>query len=141
MRVVLDASVLLKWLLRDPRREPDTERASALVQAVAAGDLIILQPLHWLAEVAAVLTRLNPATAADDVLRVQAMELPSTDDPQVWRRACRLSVQSGQHVFDTLYHAVALEHGHELISADERYLRAARRFGRIRRLADWTEPA
>lgn len=139
MRVVVDASVLLKWLFRDPKRESDTERATALVRSIASGSIAILQPPHWLAEVGAVLARMSPGTAAEDVLRLYAMELPTADDPRIWTRACQISVRTGQHVFDTLYHAVALEHGHELISADERYLRAARRFGRIRRLADWAE--
>ena len=30
MIVVLDAGVILKWLLEDPAREPDTEKALAL---------------------------------------------------------------------------------------------------------------
>jgi hypothetical protein len=34
---------------------------------VIRGELQILQPIHWLAEVAAVLARLSPQTAADDV--------------------------------------------------------------------------
>jgi hypothetical protein len=29
--VVLDASVVLKWLLEDPAREPDTDKASAVI--------------------------------------------------------------------------------------------------------------
>jgi hypothetical protein len=37
--VVLDASVILKWLLEDPAREPDTEKAFALVESVVSGRL------------------------------------------------------------------------------------------------------
>jgi hypothetical protein len=29
--VVLDASVILKWMLEDPTKEPDTEKALALI--------------------------------------------------------------------------------------------------------------
>jgi predicted nucleic acid-binding protein len=57
--VVLDASVILKWLLEDPAREPDTEKAFALVESVVSGRLEILQPVHWLAEVAAVAAHLE----------------------------------------------------------------------------------
>jgi predicted nucleic acid-binding protein len=56
--LVLDASVMLKWLLVDPEAEPDSERATALVQSVAAGATEMLQTFHWLAEVAAALARL-----------------------------------------------------------------------------------
>ena len=139
MRVVLDASVVLKWLLSDPEQEPDTERATALLQAVAAGRVDALQPVHWLVEVAAVLSRLSPATAADDVMALQAMELPTSEDLGVLRRACTLAVDTGQHLFDTLYHAVALESEETLlVTADERYLRAAGAAGCILPLREWT---
>ena len=67
MTVVLDASVILKWLLEDPTKEPDTEKAFALIDAVIHGKLEILQPVHWLIEVAAVAARLTPQTAVQDV--------------------------------------------------------------------------
>jgi hypothetical protein len=103
--VELDASVILRWLLADPGRERDTERATVLVQAVVAGELEILQPFHWLAEVAAVLARLSPETATDDTLMLSAMEIPTTDEVQVLGRACTLAIDMQHHLFDTLYHA------------------------------------
>jgi hypothetical protein len=43
-----------------------------------------------------------------------------------------------QHLFDTYYHGVALETPDcVLITADERYLRAARAKGRIVSLTEW----
>jgi predicted nucleic acid-binding protein len=142
VKVVLDASVLLKWLLDDPETEPDTERATALVQSVTAGDSEMLQPFHWLAEVAAVLARLNPATATDDVLKLRAMEIPVSDEVGVLERACRLAIDTEQHLFDTLYHAVALESEDAvLITADERYLAKGRKYGSIVSLRNWVPAA
>ncbi len=43
MIVVLDASVVLKWLLEDPAREPDTEKALAVIESVIRIGLEILQ--------------------------------------------------------------------------------------------------
>jgi predicted nucleic acid-binding protein len=60
MTLVLDASVILKWLLQDPSAEPDTAKALAIMERVIEGRLEILQPMHWLAEVAAVAKRLKP---------------------------------------------------------------------------------
>jgi len=135
---VVDASVVLKWLLADPGREADTERAAALMRAVVAGEIAVLQPPHWLLETGAVLARLSPATAVEDVTLLRALDLPATDEPAVLRRACQLAIDLGQHLFDTLYHAVALEtDGGMFITADARYLRAARPIGRIVRLSDW----
>ena len=122
MIVVLDASVILKWLLENPATEPDTEKAFALVGLVMSGRLEILQPVHWLAEVAAVAARLVPQTAVGDIEMLSAFEFPTTDDPNVMRRATSLAIETNHHLFDTLYHAVALEHEDALlVTADERY--------------------
>ena len=136
--IVLDASVMLKWLLEDPTTEPDTDKATALIEAVIRGEMQILQPVHWLAEVAAVLARLSPQTAFADVDLLTAMEFPTIDEPSVMRRATTLAIETGQHVFDTLYHAVALEHDDAtLITADDRYRRKAENQGRIAALRNW----
>jgi len=136
--VVLDASVILKWLLEDPTKEPDTEKALALIDAVIHGKLEILQPMHWLIEVAAVAARLTPQTAVQDVEWLSAMQFPTSDDPNVLLRATTLAIETDHHLFDTMYHAVALEHdGAVLVTADDRYRRKAERYGMIAALADW----
>lgn len=138
MIVVIDASVILKWLLEDPAREPDTEKALALVESVVHGRLEVLQPVHWLAEVAAVAVRLAPQTAVRDVEMLAALEFPTTDDPNVIRRATSLAIETHHHLFDTLYHAVALEHEDALlVTADDRYYGKAERYGTIAALRDW----
>lgn len=134
----MDASVILKWLLADPVREPDTRLASALMESIADGRHEIIQPPHWLAEVAAVLARLSPATAEDDVAMLRAMEWPVCDEVTVWARACRRAIDTRQHLFDTLYHATALESASAtLVTADKRYMSAAGATGRIMPLRDW----
>jgi len=136
--IVLDASVILKWLLEDPAKEPDTEKALALIEALVDGNLEVLQPAHWLIEVAAVAARLTPQTAVQDVGLLSAMQFPTSDDPNVLLRATALAIETGHHLFDTLYHAVALEHGDAvLVTADDRYRRKAKSYGRIAALADW----
>ena len=138
MSVVLDASVIIKWLLQDPEREAGTDRATQLMESVVKGDLPVLQPAHWLVEVGAVLARESPASAADDVAMLKALELPVTDEPQVLRRGVELGIELKQHLFDTVYHAVALENEDSvLITADQRYLHAAQAKGRIMDLMDW----
>jgi predicted nucleic acid-binding protein len=137
--VVLDASVILKWLLQDPAREADTARASGLVESIILNRVEILQPVHWLAEVAAVIARLSPQTAIEDVELLAAMQFPTSDQPNVIRRATALAIETEHHLFDTLYHAVALEHeSATFITADDRYLEKSGRYGRIVALRDWT---
>jgi len=136
---VVDASVVIKWLLQDPERESDTERATRIMELVMSGAQPILQPAHWILEVGAVLARESPATAVDDVTLLAALALPALDDPLIVRRGTELAVELKQHLFDTFYHAVALENEDTvLVTADERYWRAAQATGRIMHLRDWT---
>jgi predicted nucleic acid-binding protein len=135
---VVDASVVIKWLLQDPEREAGTDKATHLMELVTNGDQPVLQPTHWLLEVGTVLARESPGTAADDVGMLTALELPTTDELQVMRRGVELAMELKQHLFDTYYHGVALETPDcILITADERYLRAARAKGNIVSLMEW----
>lgn len=138
MIAVVDASVVIKWLLQDPEREADTEKATGLMQKVTNGEQPAVQPVHWILEVGAVLARVSPETAADDVTLLAALELPTTDDPLIVRRGTELAAELKQHLFDTFYHAIALENADAmLVTANERYIRAAQGKGRIMHVKDW----
>ena len=52
MTLTLDASVIIKWLVQDPKFDPDTDKASARVKRIVDGLDAVIQPPHWLAEVA-----------------------------------------------------------------------------------------
>ena len=51
MRLVVDASVVVKWLVADPEREEHTELATTLMSAIVLQEVGAVQPVHWLAEV------------------------------------------------------------------------------------------
>jgi predicted nucleic acid-binding protein len=136
--VVADASVLVKWLVPPTRGELHVDEAFDLMAQVRGDSVSLVQPPHWLAEVGAVLARLSPDTAAEDVTELHALGLPIDDSVRVYRRAVSLAQRYGQRVFDTLYHAVALERpGAVFVTADERFFRATGGEGAILRLADW----
>ena len=136
-RVVVDASVVVKWLLPQREDEADVEQALMLLDGLRSGRVKIFQPVHWLAETAAVLVRLSPETAAVDVSDLYAMDLPIENGPNVYLTACELARALNHHVFDTLYHAVALTLPDTvLVTADARYERAARRRGSIMLLSE-----
>ncbi|HVT58652.1 MAG TPA: type II toxin-antitoxin system VapC family toxin [Thermoanaerobaculia bacterium] len=141
MKVVVDASVVVKWILPDFEREGQADHALALLRGVQAGSVEPIQPPHWLAEVAAVLARLRPETAELTLDLLDALELPVAAEIAIYRRAARLAVELGHHLFDTLYHAVALERGALLITADDHYRRKALHLGAVANLAAWSEPA
>lgn len=139
MRVTLDAGVTLKWFLRTPT-EADLPQATALLRAIDADELRLIQPPHALAEIAAVLVRERPETALDDLADVARIFACGTRAGSlvVYRRAMRLSRQLDHHLFDTLYHAVAFEEDTTLITADARYYDKASALGNITLLGDFS---
>jgi hypothetical protein len=80
----------------------------ALLQAVGDKRVVLREPAHWVAEVAAVLARLAPATVRGAIELLHAMRIPVVDTAEVYTTASKLAVSLNQHVFDTLYHALAL---------------------------------
>lgn len=134
--VVVDASVIIKWLFNDPEGEEDTNRATRLMSAIVEGDLRVIQPVHWLAEVAAVLARETPRRAERDAALLMALDLPTANGPEIIQRASRLAVDLSHHLFDTLYHAVALERQAVLVTADDRYLQKAKGLGSVIHVGD-----
>ncbi len=138
MRLVIDASVAIKWVLRFHPEEEDVERALAILAAVRRGDAALCQPVHWKAEIVAVVARLRPEFVEDVIETLDILDFETVDEVALYKRAARLAIALRHHLFDTLYHAVALEHDAVLVTADARYWRRARGEGRIVRLADFT---
>ena len=138
MILVVDASVALKWFLDVRDGEPDRERALTLLHSVDDEGVRMVQPAHFIAEVAAVLARVKPDAAEDDLLDLLSMEWGTVETPETYATALDLSIRYQHHLFDTLYHAVALRvQGASLITADRRYYDKASGEGRIILLADW----
>jgi len=141
MIVVVDASVALKWFFDTRDDEAHIEEALAILEGIEAGDLQMLQPPHFLAEVAAVLAREKPGDALDDLHDLQQVDWEIIEDPAVYAMAVDICARSGRHLFDTLYHATALHAGHAtLVTADNRYFETAREIGSIERLANFRVP-
>lgn len=138
MKVVVDASVALKWFFRSRGDEPDTAAALDLLGRVADERLTLVQPPHFVSEVSAVLARELPAAAETTLSALLDIEMRFAETEAIYARAMSLAAQLRHHLFDTLYHAVALEDGQaRLITADDRYWRKARHLGAVVRLADF----
>ncbi|CUS32372.1 type II toxin-antitoxin system VapC family toxin [Candidatus Nitrospira nitrificans] len=141
-RFVLDASVVVKWLVPDRPEESDAFHALQILHLIKSSRLPVIQPPHWLAEVAAVIARLEPKRARTAVSLLFTLEFPISSGMDLYLKACDLSDSLKQHLFDTLYHAVALtEPDTILITADDRYYRKAASAGHIVRLKNFTLPS
>jgi predicted nucleic acid-binding protein len=132
MKLVIDASVAVKWFFSDDPAEHDTDKAIDLLTGLYNQRYDIRQPAHWLLEVYAVVVRRSAANAAQEALGIlHALELEVVDHIAIHELAGTLSQQYQHHLFDTLYHAVAIETDSLLITADEKYWQKAKAHGHI----------
>ncbi len=137
--VVLDASVIVKWIFADRAEESHSLQALQILQFIKESRISVVQPPHWLAEVGAVTVRLDPQCARQAVSLLHALEFPVSVGIEIYQKACELSASLNQHMFDTLYHAVALsEPGAVLVTADEQYYQKAYKSRRIVRLREYS---
>lgn len=138
MRFVVDASVALKWYMAHRDGELHVREAAAVGEMIESGSSEVFAPPHWVIEILSVLSRLEPQFV--DVALVQLTDMSHTivSNASVLRRAADMSIALNHHLFDTLYHAVALDTGATLITADERYYEKAKDLGNITLLRDFT---
>lgn len=140
MMLVIDASVAVKWFFHNKPGEQDVTQALAILRALQNGDAGAIQPPHWLVEVLAVLAREAPPLAEEALEVLEDLNLPVSPGAHVYQRGVRLSNQLKHHMFDTLYHAIALEQGATLITADDIYFAKAFRLGNIKLLMNYAAP-
>ena len=138
MRVVLDASVAIKWVIRDPDFEPNVDKALALLRAIRARKIEAIEPPHWTIEILAVVARMRPQRVAFVLGMLAALPFRETTGFSCQRRAADIAIRLNHHLFDTLYHAVAEEEGAMLVTADEVYFGKAGHLGAIEQLADFS---
>jgi predicted nucleic acid-binding protein len=136
MRLVVDASVALKWFLVSD--ESDVEQALAVAAAIDLSETSLFAPCHWEAEVIAVLARVEPLLVDDALLLLHDMSPTRIQSVAPLKRAADMASSLEHHLFDTLYHAVALEEGATLVTADEAYFSKAQSLGAIQRLAEFS---
>ena len=138
MKLVVDASVIVALLFADRPDEPDGIRAIKLFDAFKDGDVTLVQPVHWLAEVAAVSAMKEPHRAQESIRDLQALDIAIATSQQIYSSAIDIAIRRKAHLFDALYHSVALTCGATLITADQRYFAAARAEGQIKLLHSFT---
>lgn len=132
MILVLDASVVIKWFFRNDPTEQHAQQALQILSAVGTGEVKLVQPPHFMAEVSAVLAREKPAQAQTDIADLLNLEWRISDSAATYRTAISLATSLNHHLFDTFYHAAALhEPDASLVTADVRYYNKAKDTGRV----------
>ena len=135
-RLVIDASVSVKWFVRS-ENEDNVPKAVEILKGIGDNRISIIQPPHWMAETIAVLARLQPEKVNRAIDLLDAMEIPVKATAPEFKLASRLALDLDHHLFDTLYHALALQKEATLITADRRYFNKAAEFGSINMLTDF----
>jgi predicted nucleic acid-binding protein len=125
MNLVIDASVALKWIIGRSNAESNLAEATAILKALGDGVHDAIQPVS---------RRDNRRIDGTLTLLSQTPHV-ICNGVAVMRRASILASDLDHHLFDTLYHAVALEMDATLITADTAYFRKAKRLGHIQQLA------
>lgn len=137
MILVVDARVAIKWFFRSRTDEPVVDKALEILNGVDPGEIDLIQPPHFVAEVAAVLPREKPNEALDDLNDLLSMELWGIEESFIYNTATKLSIQFNHHIFDTLYHATALHTPKAVfVTADQRYYSRAEKLNQIVLLRD-----
>ena len=133
----IDTSIIVKWIFPESKNESHTSQALMILKALQNNLIQVIQPCHWLAETLAVVLRLEPKIAGETIDILNAMELPACETTEIYQVAAHLADKYNHHLFDTLYHAVALNHNATLITADAKYYRKVKQEGSIISLEDF----
>lgn len=137
MKVVIDASVSIKWFVPDDGLEEDADQAIYIFKAIQTGDLSPVQPVHWQAEVIAVLSRIQAEKCRQSIQLLDILEFPVCDNLETYQLASEIAIRLNHHLFDALYHAVALKQQASFITANQRYYLKAKELGNIVLLRDF----
>jgi predicted nucleic acid-binding protein len=137
MKLVVDASVAIKWFLAARPDEGHLAQAESVAAAIENSQTELFAPPHWIAEIIGVLARVEPGIIDDALLLLDDMKPTLIDGVATVRRAADISIQLNHHLFDTLYHAVAIETSATLVTADDAYFNKAKSLGAIQQLREF----
>lgn len=141
--IVLDANIAVK-LLHD---EHDSEEAKNFLTECAVQDVRIIVPEHFLYELVNVSHRLNVKTELvyDFYESIKSSILMSVSPSRsMWLLAEKIAneghIKSGfPSIYDSIYHALAIESEGVFVTADKRHFVKAQKFKHICLLETWQE--
>jgi len=133
---VVDASVIIKWVLGD-ESEPDQEKALNLLDAWVNGTVELSAPTLWQYEVGNFLGRELHQDASEKMKLLLNLDIKSVDLTSAMFDRCFVWMrQKGITFYDASYLAVAAETGADLVTADKKFTNRMREKDRICLLND-----
>ena len=120
-RYVVDASVILKWVLGD-ERESDQDKALNLLKAWVEGRAELLAPSLWEYEAGNLLGRQFPGEAVEKMTLIVNLKFSSIPLTESMHRLCfDWMEQNGVTFYDACYLALAEETKSILVTADAKF--------------------
>ena len=140
--IIVDANIAVK-VLHD---EPDSEQAKEFFKSCAEENARLLVPEHFIYELVNVCQRVG--VEVERVLEFydalnNSILTPVTPQKSVWLLAEKIAKdghpQSGfPSIYDSIYHALAIEVGGVFTTADKRHHSKTQRYGSILLLEEWS---
>jgi predicted nucleic acid-binding protein len=143
-RVVIDASVAVKWVLPSEHEEMVAEAARLLVLAADLEVELIVPELFW-AEVANIFTkavrrgRWTSVNAVDSLARMRTFGIATVPMEELLPIALDIAMGHQQSAYDSIYVALAMNRETEMITADERLVNALGSRYPVRWLGGWSK--
>lgn len=133
---VLDASVILKWFLKD---EIDEIKAVSFKERFVQGKIEIIVPSLVYYEVLNIISLKVPKEASKIFSLLQMLKMTEVKlSSDLIRRAIDLVQKTaGIAFYDAVYHALAIETGSVFVTADEKYFKKARKSKYIKFLSEF----
>ena len=135
--VVLDASVLLKWVLPS-NEDPDADKALILRKAIVDGDVRALLPSLWFYEVSNTVARRFPTHAYGWMSALMKFGLKEVPPSHRWlEKALELTERYEVSFYDAAYHSLAIIHDGLFVTADTRYATRVAEARSVVALSEW----
>ncbi len=131
--VVPDASVILKWVLRND--EADREKALLILSGWFEGKHEIVLPSLWFFEVGNIVSKKEPGLALDIMKRLAGYEFTEVKVTEsLLNIILELVREKSVTFYDAAYHAIAIKEKGRFITADEDYFSRVKDRGYIQLL-------
>jgi predicted nucleic acid-binding protein len=127
MELVVDASVAIKWVLKEPH-QAEARRLLESGDDMCAPDLLLLEAAGALARHVR-LKQLDAVEAAGAFVRLEMQPLRLEESTPLVPSALRLALELSHSAYDCVYLALALELDTTVVTADLRFVAACVRGG------------
>lgn len=137
MKIIIpDASVILKWVLRDD--ESHREKALAILSGWLDGKYELILPSLWFYEVGNIITRREPVHAGALLEKLLEYEFTEVNVSESALAIILELIKDKKITFyDAAYHSIAIHKKGKFITADKEYFARVKDIGYIQLLDDF----